>query len=683
MWALYFASILVGIVFLFVPGFMILKAFKLPTSSSISCAPLFSTFLYTIACIAYGKLGIFADWIAVALPVIALCAVAYLAVSSICHKRSPIPAGRAQAGGLSRYGMLILFIAIGIAAGLLIYSRALDTPLSFAQTYDNAHHLGEVRSFLESGNWSPLATTLYPEAQDSAFNPLPGTSFYPSVWHMTAALIASALDAPVALAENATNFLFAFVVLPAAMHAFLTCIFGNNHIILLAGSVFSIAFAAFPWGFFTFGPLYANVSGYAMMPIEALLFMSIFKDCATMPCRARYVTLSAIGLVGLACAHPNSVFSLAVFLIPFCLERICSAVDGAKMDHRRSVRMKAACCLAFCIAAVAVWSALYCAPFLHDVVSHRWAAFATLPESLVNLSNLTVKGAAAQPVLAIIACVGIAFSPMRKEHRWLVCSLCLFSLIYVVCVTTEGFPKHFLAGFWYTDSYRIVASMFLAIVPLAAMGVQAIFGIAKLGIAKAFAPHDKKRRPLSSQVIVVGTLLFVFLLPAIVAPTSSSPTGLSDVSASLTKTYKFSESQVYSTSEREFVAKVQQVIPHDAVLINEPNDGTAFAYGADGLNIVYRDMRGYASAQNESPDSTIIRERLNEIATDEEVAQAVRNTGAAYLIQLDHGADEHESKYLFSYNPDEWKGIDAVTDDTPGFEVVLSEGDMRLYKISG
>ena len=27
-------------------------------------------------------------------------------------------------------------------------------------------------------------------------------------------------------------------------------------------------------------------------------------------------------------------------------------------------------------------------------------------------------------------------------------------------------------------------------------------------------------------------------------------------------------------------------------------------------------------------------------------------------------------------------GISSIDDDTPGFEVVLSEGDMRLYKIA-
>lgn len=42
-----------------------------------------------------------------------------------------------------------------------------------------------------------------------------------------------------------------------------------------------------------------------------------------------------------------------------------------------------------------------------------------------------------------------------------------------------------------------------------------------------------------------------------------------------------------------------------------------------------------------------------------------------------------ESPHLFTYGEGEqWRGIDSIRDDTPGFEAVLAEGDMRLYKIT-
>ena len=35
-----------------------------------------------------------------------------------------------------------------------------------------------------------------------------------------------------------------------------------------------------------------------------------------------------------------------------------------------------------------------------------------------------------------------------------------------------------------------------------------------------------------------------------------------------------------------------------------------------------------------------------------------------------------------SYSKHNWEGIDNITDKTKGFTVVLSQGDMRLYKIA-
>lgn len=53
------------------------------------------------------------------------------------------------------------------------------------------------------------------------------------------------------------------------------------------------------------------------------------------------------------------------------------------------------------------------------------------------------------------------------------------------------------------------------------------------------------------------------------------------------------------------------------------------------------------------------------------------------LVPIDQGESYVESPYLFTYGEGEqWRGIDSIRDDTPGFEVILAEGDIRLYKIT-
>lgn len=66
------------------------------------------------------------------------------------------------------------------------------------------------------------------------------------------------------------------------------------------------------------------------------------------------------------------------------------------------------------------------------------------------------------------------------------------------------------------------------------------------------------------------------------------------------------------------------------------------------------------------------------------MARAVQDAGAAYVLQLDHDVPFENGVWLIQTNEDNRKdfaGVDAVDDDTPGFEVIMEEGAMRLYRI--
>ena len=54
----------------------------------------------------------------------------------------------------------------------------------------------------------------------------------------------------------------------------------------------------------------------------------------------------------------------------------------------------------------------------------------------------------------------------------------------------------------------------------------------------------------------------------------------------------------------------------------------------------------------------------------------MKSSGAKYLLYLD------ETIHIGSFDESEWEGILSVTDETPGFETVLADGNMRLYRIT-
>ena len=136
----------------------------------------------------------------------------------------------------------------------------------------------------------------------------------------------------------------------------------------------------------------------------------------------------------------------------------------------------------------------------------------------------------------------------------------------------------------------------------------------------------------------------------------------------------------YSEDEKRFVEKVLSIIPKDSLVINQPCDGSVFAYGVNGLNTYFRST----SSDDLPEDAFNIQKGLAQIAGNSAVQDAVERSGAKYVLLLDQGVPFEEGTWLVQTNDRQfhyWDGINNITDDTPVLEPVLAEGDMRLYKI--
>lgn len=48
----------------------------------------------------------------------------------------------------------------------------------------------------------------------------------------------------------------------------------------------------------------------------------------------------------------------------------------------------------------------------------------------------------------------------------------------------------------------------------------------------------------------------------------------------------------YSVAESAFVAKVKKIVPEGEVVLNQPYDGSAYAWGQDSLNVYYKAWEG-------------------------------------------------------------------------------------------
>lgn len=691
MWGMLALSVVVGALFLYIPGALLLRAARISRIASIVCAPIVSIPFYMVMCILYAKMGVYASWISLFAP-LALLSVLALLVGSIARRAEIVRIGPrfGDGGAPSSWGRLrssewsfaALYFGVGLVLSCIFFAVFLSSPDSFMQEYDNVHHLDITRAFVDSGNWSPFSVDPYRTAADMLINPLRDSGYYPTAWSCMTALVVSALGVAVPIAANAVNFIFIAMVFPLSMFLLMSNAFPEKPGVIAAGSLCVLPFSAFPWMFLLFGPLYPNAAAFSFLPLLIGCFLGVFAAGISKKSRIAAGVLFCVGVACCAFTQPNAVFTAGVFLAPFCVFQATRVPDAIRVrpENRRFARIGFA--FLACLLIGALWVMLNKAPFVQSAVSHSWPAVASKPEALFDAVSLGFRAFGTQIVLAVLVVAGAAQSLVERKYLWMTCSYAISILMYVVAASSDGPLQHLVAGFWYTDSYRMAAMASIFAIPLASLGLWVVVG-GFLGFAKRIFHHQGNRAfTIAGSGIILSLFVLTVYCPGLIAPFREL--GISALGSTVTGLRTASDEAlptVYSAEERAFVQEVKRAVPSDALVLNVPDDGSAFAYGVDELRVYYRYLRTYGEA-SETSESVLIRNGLDRIATDANVRDAVRSIGATYLLELDKKDVIVDRRYLFTYEDGKnWRGVESVQDDTPGFEIVLSKDDMRLYRI--
>ena len=679
MWFTFALCMLAGLLALYVPGMAVSRALGLRGAFAVACAPLASVALISLLCIAYGAVGIPCNGASVLAPVV-LVPIAGLLASHILRSqgrsRWSLPERAGRSSSAFDFGSLALYIVAGLAVCVYVYIKSLDGPESFYARHDNITHLNLVRSYLDSGIWSTLQTSNYLAAPDYAVSRT-GGSFYPAAWHDLAALICSLTNCNVPIGVNALNAVLAGVAYPASMWVLMRALFPENRGVILWGAVATMAFTAFPWAFFTKGPLYSNLLAFSLVPAPLGIIIASIRQGD--PLRKALLPLGALGLlsfVSLALAQPNALFTALVFLA--CFGGKCLWESGWKASCPRKSTLLL---VAYTCGVIALWVILFKLPFLQAVIWFEWPKNVTFTNGLFKLFTLSFTASVPQALLATMVTVG-AVACVAKRHSWLLLSPAFFAGTYLLSATTNGLLKHLLCGFWYTDPVRLAACATMFLVPVAAYGLWTVARCASTLLSQAIQAGNGRRcaAAVSAGLAIVFCLCNFF--PSYHMPgqpkedTTDTPFGR--VKYRLSGFYALDDEKVYDAAEQAFVRKVLEAIPEGALVLNQPNDGSVFAYGLDNLNTYYRQI----SHEGETENARLIREHLSDIVSDPAVQKAAKETGARYVLLLDQGVSRKKGTWLAQYkDPKSWRGIDSITDDTPGFKPILSNGEMRLYEI--
>lgn len=667
MWLTFALAICIGVVVLYAPGYLVGRAVSLERFASVAVAPAFSVVALVILGVILNVAHVRCDgWM-----LLLACAVLCLLIYGVCRGLRGLKGcdGRthsAQSAFDSEWVLFALYVGVAVAVSLIVFVHAMGDPVSFSRNDDTTVHLSVVRGFLDSGTFSTLNVTKYLDLGESG-------GYYPAAWHVVTAVVASLAGNQVALATNAMIFAVCAFVLPIGVLYLLRQLFPDNKLALYAGSLFSVAFCGYPWGFIVFGQLLSNLLSFALIP--GALGLLISGSNASRASKSGLAVAYACSMISIALAQPNGAFTLGIWSVAFAVSHLWGRADG----QRSGKRVAAAAAVILCFVACATWVLLFIAPPLQGVVTSSWKSTLSIPKAIVaGLLFMFTNREGVQPFLTVLVLLGVAKTLKDRRLRWLSVSYITAFSFYVIDVATDGFVKQLLTGFWYTDYYRTGAMTALFAIPLAALGFAwfvklgaSLLGKMRLGRQGANCSH------------VVAMVLVVLLAVCQFAPVRFT-FGETDVRPGLMKIHnevssRYSWEKGLTSEEDKFVKRVMSIAGRDCV-VNVPSDGSCWSYGVEGLNALFR-RSATAGPSGSEPYATVLRTELCDYVTSDEVREAVEKTGARYVMLLDEKSYNDRTVVKLRYKEEDWVGIESVTQDTPGFTLVLSEGDMRLYRI--
>lgn len=585
----------------------------------------------------------------VAIVAVALGTIAwYVSRSRPRHGKTPRP-------GL--WGRSAPFVA-GVLALVVIGARvmqAIGGPGHFSQTYDAVFHLNSVKYALDTGNASSLT-----------IGDMTGGGFYPAGWNAVATLVAStfALDVPVAV--NLTSLVLAAVFWPLGCLLAARWTIGHSSAVALAAGVASASLGAFPLLMMDFGVLYPNLLSISILPGSIALAAALSRvSPAWVPRDLPAILALLLSLAGLVVAHPTTFMTWLTWTAPMVGVLAWKAFKLRRRGLLRIGRVRFMVPLiSYGVVFLVLWIVLR-----PPSDASFWGPYHTVPQALGEAIVFSPLDLPAAWLVAPVALLGLWTAAGRVRYRWLAGVFLIFTVLFVV---VSGFPisraRSILTGVWYNDSYRIAALLPLVAVLLAAVGVEwlchnpflsqlfkRVFRGSGLGI------HRSGLRT-ALQYAVAAVLVVLAVLVGQVGGVNK------EVEQAASKYALSADSPLVSSDELAIFQRLHNDVPQDAILIGNPYTGASLSYALGDRKSAQLHILSYVS-----PDLQEIYDRLDTVSKDPAVCRAVRSQHSYYV--LDFGLLEVHGG---NHTP---AGLTHL-DQNPGVQLVDSQGNAKLYKIT-
>ena len=681
MWLMFLFAMMAFFVMIYLPGYLVCRCLTSDYIRALSLAPLFSTCAYPVLGIVYSKMGIRCSWVLLMVPMVLVGSVCMMlwrrgeATVSDQSAQSCRNASSVRRELVHELSVYLPYIVFGALICLRFFVKQLDGPESFTWRTDNTFHLNLIARFVRTGEWSMLRTSLYENLSQASVD---GSYYYPAGWHVLVSMVSSAFGVSAPFAANVANAVFIAFTIPTSAYILMKTVFPDKPLAMRLGAWLPLAFGVFPWHIIIPEAKQPFFYGLVLAPSCMAAFIVACEDALDGRPSLRDVASVLISLLACALAHPCCVFSVGVLLVPYIMWAIWRAVD-ARTTLRFAHFLSEIGFLAFVAGA---WTFAFNIHAIHEMTLWMHPAYTTRAAAVLRVVFMGFKDVSPQPYLAVLVWLGVAYSLYRRRYLWMSCSFLAFGMFYVIDASTDQFIKRVVSGFWYTDFNRLAASAVIMAVPLATLGLYVVVRVVQhLFLAVTSAIDENARRFCEVGLPLLGAVVFA---AAIFCPSYHLPqmeVGVKTAfgyTVSQARAYNSVKKNILTPEERRFIDSAHEVAGDD-LIINFPLDGSAYAYALDGLNTYMR--RYNYTYMNE--DSRYLAAHLYALATDAQSREIIDRIDAKYvlLLDMDEYASEESTIYENGYSAKRWAGMTRLDDDTPGFEIVLSKGDMRLYRI--
>ncbi len=515
-------------------------------------------------------------------------------------------------------------------------------PENISQTFDNIVHLNSIALALDTGNSSALQIGRTSDI-----------GFYPNAWHSFVTLAASTTGASVPVAVNATNLAIGAVMWPVSCMALAAAFFEDRPAALIGSAALSTAFGAFPILLMSFGVLYPNATGYALLPagLAAVWWLLDAMGPARIV-RASTALLVVCAAVGLG--HPNA------FLALFALG---TALVTAELLRRAWANPSRGAWLLWTITTallVVIGAGLWKFGRTGSAMS-QWVPWTGTGEAILHGVLVSPRSMPITIITAVLIAVGIVAAFARPRHLPLLAPFAAALLLFVIVSGTPySFIRDALSNPWYNDSNRLAALLPAAGIPVAVLGVLTVTNIAARSFRRMSLPA------WAQGIIATAAAVGLFTVGAGANVTASA--------TAARESYELSASSALLTAdELTLLERLPDNVPEDALILGNPWTGTSLALAIADRPVVARHIFG-----TRTPDETYLDAHLADIDSDPLVCAAIDRVGVTYV--LDFG-----SQNVFN-DPAEGLERQGLDDLKASAHLVLvdSEGDdARLFRVEG